>query len=113
MHFDRSRPTRRPGEKRPFSGSPLRPDSLPINAVGARASVYAPQSVGRGAVAAWPSCPAPTNGERAFIGSQNLSATSLDQNRELGIIVADPVNLSRLTQTFAIDFRAAAPLERP
>jgi cardiolipin synthase len=53
------------------------------------------------------------DGERAFIGSQNLSATSLDQNRELGIIVDDPVNLSRLTRTFAIDFRAAAPLERP
>jgi len=53
------------------------------------------------------------DGERAFIGSQNLSATSLDQNRELGIIVDDPVNLSRLTRTFAIDFRAAAPLETP
>ena len=53
------------------------------------------------------------DGERAFIGSQNLSATSLDQNRELGIIVDDPVNLARLTRTFAIDFRAAAPLERP
>jgi phosphatidylserine/phosphatidylglycerophosphate/cardiolipin synthase-like enzyme len=53
------------------------------------------------------------DGERAFIGSQNLSATSLDQNREVGIIIDDPVNLSRLTRTFAIDFRAAAPLERP
>jgi phosphatidylserine/phosphatidylglycerophosphate/cardiolipin synthase-like enzyme len=53
------------------------------------------------------------DGERAFIGSQNLSATSLDQNRELGIIVDDPVNLSRLTRTFAIDFRAATPLETP
>ena len=53
------------------------------------------------------------DGERAFIGSQNLSATSLDQNRELGIVVDDPVNLSRLTRTFGIDFRAAAPLERP
>jgi cardiolipin synthase A/B len=53
------------------------------------------------------------DGERAFVGSQNLSATSLDQNRELGIIVDDPVNLSRLTRTFAIDFRAATPLESP
>jgi cardiolipin synthase len=53
------------------------------------------------------------DGERAFIGSQNLSATSLDQNRELGIVVDDPVNLSRLTRTFAIDFRAATPLEQP
>ena len=46
------------------------------------------------------------DGERAFVGSQNLSATSLDQNRELGIIVDDPVNLSRLARTFEIDFRA-------
>jgi len=53
------------------------------------------------------------DGERAFIGSQNLSATSLDQNRELGIIVDDPVNLSRLSRTFASDFQAATPLERP
>jgi cardiolipin synthase A/B len=53
------------------------------------------------------------DGERAFIGSQNLSATSLDQNRELGIIVDDPVNLSRLTRTFDIDFRAGTPLETP
>jgi phosphatidylserine/phosphatidylglycerophosphate/cardiolipin synthase-like enzyme len=51
--------------------------------------------------------------KRAFVGSQNLSATSLDQNRELGIVVDDPVNLSRLTRTFAIDFRAATPLEAP
>jgi cardiolipin synthase len=49
--------------------------------------------------------------ERAFIGSQNLSATSLDQNRELGIIVDDPVNLARLSRTFAVDFRAATPQE--
>jgi phosphatidylserine/phosphatidylglycerophosphate/cardiolipin synthase-like enzyme len=53
------------------------------------------------------------DGERAFIGSQNLSATSLDQNRELGIIIDDPVNLARLTRTFAIDFQAAAPMESP
>jgi cardiolipin synthase A/B len=52
------------------------------------------------------------DGTRAFVGSQNLSATSLDQNRELGIVVDDPVNLSRLTRTFAIDFGAATPLER-
>ena len=44
---------------------------------------------------------------RAYLGSQNFSATSLDQNRELGIIVDDPVSLSRLNRTFDIDFRAA------
>lgn len=51
------------------------------------------------------------DGERAYLGSQNLSATSLDLNRELGIIVDDPVSLSRLSRTFEIDFRAASPLE--
>ena len=53
------------------------------------------------------------DGERAFVGSQNLSATSLDQNRELGIIVTDPVNLARLTRTFELDFRSGAPREAP
>ncbi|MBA3450570.1 MAG: hypothetical protein H0T18_05095 [Chloroflexia bacterium] len=49
------------------------------------------------------------DGERAFIGSQNLSATSLDQNRELGIIIDDPVNLARISRIFEIDFRAGTP----
>jgi phosphatidylserine/phosphatidylglycerophosphate/cardiolipin synthase-like enzyme len=48
------------------------------------------------------------DGEQAFVGSQNLSATSLDQNRELGIVVDDPVSLGRLTRTFEIDFRVSA-----
>jgi phosphatidylserine/phosphatidylglycerophosphate/cardiolipin synthase-like enzyme len=47
------------------------------------------------------------DGARAYLGSQNFSATSLDQNRELGVIVDDPVSLSRLMRTFEIDFRAA------
>jgi phosphatidylserine/phosphatidylglycerophosphate/cardiolipin synthase-like enzyme len=50
---------------------------------------------------------------RAFVGSQNISATSLDQNRELGIIVDDPISLARLSRTFDIDFRASTPLEAP
>ncbi len=49
------------------------------------------------------------DGERAFVGSQNLSATSLDLNRELGIVVDDPVSLARLFRTFEIDFRASTP----
>lgn len=51
------------------------------------------------------------DGKRAFVGSQNLSATSLDQNRELGIVIDDPINLARLSRTFEIDFRAGAPQE--
>ncbi|MBA2597129.1 MAG: hypothetical protein H0V00_10950 [Chloroflexia bacterium] len=53
------------------------------------------------------------DGERAFIGSQNLSATSLDQNRELGIIVDDPVNLARVSRTFELDFRSGMPEQQP
>lgn len=53
------------------------------------------------------------DGKQAFIGSQNFSATSLDQNRELGIILDDPVSLSRLSRVFDLDFRAAQPQEAP
>jgi phosphatidylserine/phosphatidylglycerophosphate/cardiolipin synthase-like enzyme len=53
------------------------------------------------------------DGRRAFVGSQNISTTSLDQNRELGIIVSDPVSLARLSRVFDIDFAAATPQEAP
>ncbi|MYB77738.1 MAG: hypothetical protein F4X83_11755 [Chloroflexi bacterium] len=51
------------------------------------------------------------DGQRAFVGSQNFTATSLDQNREVGILVADPVALQRLQQTFESDW-SQATLER-
>ena len=44
------------------------------------------------------------DGQRAFVGSQNFTATSLDQNREIGIIIADPDVLRRLLQTFEADW---------
>ena len=44
---------------------------------------------------------------RAYVGSQNFTATSLDDNRELGIILVDPPNLTRLQQTFEADFAKA------
>jgi phosphatidylserine/phosphatidylglycerophosphate/cardiolipin synthase-like enzyme len=50
---------------------------------------------------------------RAYIGSHNLSATSLDLNRELGIVLDDPVSLARLNRTFEIDFRTATPQALP
>ena len=50
---------------------------------------------------------------RAFVGSQNISATSLDQNRELGIIIDDPVGLARLTRTFNLDFAASSAQASP
>lgn len=53
------------------------------------------------------------DGQRAYVGSQNISTTSLDQNRELGIIVSDPVSLARLSRVFEIDWTAAVPQELP
>jgi len=44
------------------------------------------------------------DGTRAFVGSQNISASSLDRNRELGVIVADRSALATLTTTFAADW---------
>jgi cardiolipin synthase len=44
------------------------------------------------------------DGVKAFVGSENFSAQSLDRNRELGIIVADQHVLSVLQQTFAGDW---------
>ena len=44
------------------------------------------------------------DGQRAFVGSENISAQSLDQNRELGIIVADSTVLQTLQQTFQRDW---------
>jgi len=47
------------------------------------------------------------DGMRAFVGSENFSSQSLDGNRELGIVVADPVALTQLKGTFARDWSNA------
>jgi len=44
------------------------------------------------------------DGQKAFVGSENFSAQSLDQNRELGIVVADQSALQTLQQTFQQDW---------
>jgi phosphatidylserine/phosphatidylglycerophosphate/cardiolipin synthase-like enzyme len=41
---------------------------------------------------------------KVFIGSENFSSTSLNSNRELGLIVTDPAILSSIATTFASDF---------
>ncbi len=41
---------------------------------------------------------------KAFVGSENISTQSLDQNRELGIIVSDANVLNTLQQTFQKDW---------
>jgi len=44
------------------------------------------------------------DGQKAFVGSENISTQSLDQNRELGIIVSDANVLNTLQQTFQKDW---------
>ena len=45
------------------------------------------------------------DGRKAFVGSENISTQSLDQNRELGILVSDSGVLNTLQQTFQQDWR--------
>lgn len=47
------------------------------------------------------------NGTKAFVGSVNLSATSLDFNRELSILVAHPDAVGTLLATFEKDWEEA------
>ena len=47
------------------------------------------------------------DGQQGFVGSENFSATSLDDNRELGILIADPAAIATLTQTFQKDWTSA------
>lgn len=44
------------------------------------------------------------DGKKAFVGSENISTQSLDQNRELGILVSDTGVLHTLQQTFQFDW---------
>jgi cardiolipin synthase len=41
---------------------------------------------------------------RTFIGSENFSSTSLNRNRELGLIITTPPVLAAMARTFAADF---------
>jgi phosphatidylserine/phosphatidylglycerophosphate/cardiolipin synthase-like enzyme len=52
------------------------------------------------------------DGRRAFVGSQNMTATSLDQNRELGLIVDEPGAIERIGRVFAEDFGRSRGLEQ-
>ncbi|HEY9720707.1 MAG TPA: phosphatidylserine/phosphatidylglycerophosphate/cardiolipin synthase family protein [Oscillatoriaceae cyanobacterium] len=46
------------------------------------------------------------DGARAFLGSENLTANSLDNNREMGVIVTDPAIVQKMTQIAAHDWAA-------
>ncbi len=47
------------------------------------------------------------DGSEAFVGSENISTQSLDQNRELGIIVSDSSVLNKLQSTFQTDWNVS------
>jgi phosphatidylserine/phosphatidylglycerophosphate/cardiolipin synthase-like enzyme len=47
------------------------------------------------------------DGKRSFIGSQNISATSLEFNRELGILITDSHAIGRMQAVFSQDWNKA------
>jgi len=46
-----------------------------------------------------------TDHAKIFVGSENFSSTSLNQNRELGLIVSGHAVMSAIAGTFTTDFR--------
>ena len=46
-----------------------------------------------------------TSHARVFIGSENFSSTSLNRNRELGLITGSQAVMSSIASTFAADYR--------
>jgi cardiolipin synthase len=50
-----------------------------------------------------------TPAARAFVGSENFSTTSLDDNRELGLITTDSTVVASLASTLAGDFAGGTP----
>ena len=50
-----------------------------------------------------------SDGRLAFIGSENFSQTSLDQNREVGLLLADTTALATITTTFERDWAVGQP----
>jgi phosphatidylserine/phosphatidylglycerophosphate/cardiolipin synthase-like enzyme len=49
------------------------------------------------------------DGSAALIGSQNYTSTSLDKNRELGMIVEQPALVSRCLAIYERDWLRAVP----
>lgn len=45
----------------------------------------------------------------AYLGSENISYTSLSKNREIGLVIDDAPALSAMTQTFDKDYLASEP----
>jgi cardiolipin synthase A/B len=49
------------------------------------------------------------DGRLAFVGSENFSATSLDENREVGLLLSDTTALATITATFERDWAVGEP----
>jgi phosphatidylserine/phosphatidylglycerophosphate/cardiolipin synthase-like enzyme len=49
------------------------------------------------------------DGVRAYLGSENLSYTSLTKNREIGLVLSDAEALGAMTTTFETDWANATP----
>lgn len=51
------------------------------------------------------------DGESALVGSQNYSYTSLELNREVGIVLSEPVNLQRVVSVYSRDWVRGEPVD--
>lgn len=49
--------------------------------------------------------------EQVLIGSQNYSLTSLDRNREVGIVINDPIAVKIVSGTFLSDWNRGEPVD--
>jgi phosphatidylserine/phosphatidylglycerophosphate/cardiolipin synthase-like enzyme len=49
------------------------------------------------------------DGARAYAGSENLSYTSLTKNREVGLVMTEPLAVSSIASTFEKDWANATP----
>lgn len=53
------------------------------------------------------------DGTSVWLGSQNLTANSMDNNREAGIVFDEPVSVQRMVTMFERDVETAVPLLTP
>ena len=49
------------------------------------------------------------DGARAYTGSENLSYTSLNKNREVGVVLTEKLAISAMVTTFDKDWAIATP----
>ncbi len=50
------------------------------------------------------------DGIRAYVGSQNFTITSLNNNRELGVLIGNATEIAKISTSFASDFAAGTAL---